>query len=111
MQEEVARLRLEQVRLKADAEQNRRLRTLLEFKERYVGQTIAAQVIGTSGSDLSRLISIDKGSHDHIKQDMAVITDDGIVGKEKKVFPLTFYVLLINHHQNGPRAGPPKFPF
>src|SRR5258708_1209728 len=101
MQEEVARLRLEQVRLKADAEQNRRLRTLLEFKERYVGQTIAAQVIGTSGSDLSRLISIDKGSHDHIKQDMAVITADGIVGKVKDVFPLSSNVLLINDHESG----------
>src|SRR5258708_32299042 len=87
MQEEVARLRLEQVRLKADVEQNRRLRTLLEFKERYVGQTIAAQVIGTSGSDLSRLISIDKGSHAHIKQDMAGIARGRRCGQGQKVVP------------------------
>jgi rod shape-determining protein MreC len=103
LQEEMARMRLEQMRLRASAEQTQRLRAILEFKERYVGQTIAAQVIGSSGSDLSHVISIDKGSLDGIKPEMAVITPDGIVGKVKDVFPLSSQVLMVT--DRGTAAG------
>jgi rod shape-determining protein MreC len=101
LQDELARMRLEQVRLRGDADQVRRLRTLLEFKERYVGQTVAAQVIGTSGTDLLRTITIDKGSSKGVRPDMAVITPDGIVGKVKEVFPFSSQVLLINDRESG----------
>jgi rod shape-determining protein MreC len=47
------------------------------------------------------LITIDKGSNDHIKVDMPVITPDGIVGKVKEVFPASSQVLLINDHDSG----------
>ena len=79
----------------------RRLRTLLEFKERYVGQTVPAQVIGTSGTDLLRTVTLDKGSRQGVKPDMAVITPDGIVGKVKEVFPFSSQVLLINDRESG----------
>jgi len=101
LQDKVARLQMEQVLLKQDADQARRLQALLEFKERYVSKTVPAQVIATSGTEQSRLITIDKGSHDGLKQDMAVITSDGIVGKIKDVFPLSSQVLLINDHDSG----------
>jgi rod shape-determining protein MreC len=101
LQKELARLRLEQVRLKADASESWRLRALLDFKERYVGQTVAAEVIGTSGSDLSHTIQIDKGSRAGVKPDMAVITPDGIVGKVKEVFPLSSQVLMVNDRESG----------
>ena len=101
LQEELARLRLEQVRLQGDADQVRRLRVLLDFKERYLGQTVAAQVIGTSGTDLVRTITLDKGSRQGVKPDMAVITPDGIVGKVKEVFPFSSQVLLINDRESG----------
>ena len=74
-------MRLEQVRLSEDADQAHRLQALLAFKEQFIAKTVAAQVIGSSGSDLSRSIYIDKGENDGIKRDMAVITADGIVGK------------------------------
>src|SRR6478736_828287 len=101
LQDEVARLQMEQVRLKQDADQARRLQALLEFKEKFISKTVAAQVIGTSGTEQSRVITIDKGSSDHIKVDMPVITPDGIVGKVKEVFPLSSQVLLINDHDSG----------
>ena len=101
LQDEVARLRMEQVRLKQDADQARRLQALLDFKEKFIAKTVAAQVIATSGTEQSRLITIDKGSNDHIKVDMPVITPDGIVGKVKDVFPLSSQVLLINDHDSG----------
>lgn len=96
LQEQVDRLRLEQVSLAEDAGQARRLQVLLAFKEKFISETVAAQVIGTSGSEHSHLLYIDKGSGDGIKPDMAVITPKGIVGKIAKVFPGTSQVLEIN---------------
>jgi rod shape-determining protein MreC len=101
LQDEIARLQMEQVRLRQDADQAQRLQVLLEFKEKFIAKTVAAQVIATSGTEQSRLITIDKGSKDHIKIDMPVITPDGIVGKVKEVFPLSSQVLLINDHDGG----------
>jgi rod shape-determining protein MreC len=101
LQDEVTRLQMEQVRLRQDADQARRLQVLLDFKEKFISKTLAAQVIGTSGVEQSRVIIIDKGSRDGIKPDMAVITPDGIVGKVKDVFPLSSQVLLINDHDSG----------
>src|SRR5271157_3800770 len=87
LKEQIEQMRLEQVRLSEDAAQARRLQTLLAFKEQYISKTVAAQVIGSSGSDLSRIIYIDKGEHDGLKRDMAVITANGIVGKVLQVYP------------------------
>ena len=81
LQEQIARLRLEQAALSEDAIQGHRLQALLDFQQHYVATTVAAQVIGTSGSDLSRVLYIDKGAKDGLKPDQAVITPDGIVGK------------------------------
>jgi rod shape-determining protein MreC len=101
LQDEVARLQMEQARLKQDADQARRLQALLDFREKFVAKTLVAQVIGTSGTEQSRVILIDKGSRDGIKTDMAVITPDGIVGKIKDVFPLSSQVLLISDRDSG----------
>jgi len=98
---QIERLRIEQVRLNEDAEQARRLQALLGFKEQFISKTLAAQVIGSSGSEQSRSIYIDKGSHDGVRPDMAVITADGIVGKVLRVFRTTSQVLLVNDQTSG----------
>src|SRR5580704_19488842 len=76
---QIEQMRLEQVRMSQDADQARRLQALLSFKEQFISQTKAAQVIGSTGSELSRSVYIDKGWRDGIRPDMAVITKDGIV--------------------------------
>ncbi len=101
LQEEIARLRLEQAAFAEDAMQGHRLQALMDFQQHYVATTVAAQVIGTSGNDLSRVIYIDKGAKDGLKTDQAVITPDGIVGKLRDVFPHTSQVLLINDQTSG----------
>jgi rod shape-determining protein MreC len=104
---EVERLRIEQVRLNEDAGQARRLQVLLGFKEQFISKTIAAQVIGSSGSEKSRSIYIDKGWRDGIRPDMAVVTADGVVGKVLQVYgqrsleASTAQVLLINDQSSG----------
>ena len=98
---QIERLRIEQVRLNQDAEQARRLQALLGFKEQFISKTMGAQVIGSSGSEQSRSIYIDKGSRDGVKTDMAVITAEGVVGKVLRVFRSTSQVLLVNDQTSG----------
>src|ERR1019366_2702243 len=101
LKEQIEHMRLEQVRLAEDAAQARRLQVLLAFKEQFISRTVAAQVIGTSGSDHSRVIYIDKGENVGIKRDMAVMTAEGIVGKVLLVFPSVAQVLLISDESSG----------
>jgi rod shape-determining protein MreC len=98
---QVERMSLERVRMSQDADQARRLQALLAFKEQFISETMAAQVIGSSGSELSRSVYIDKGERDGIKPDMAVITADGIVGKVLRVYGSTSLVLLIDDQTSG----------
>jgi rod shape-determining protein MreC len=101
LQAMVDRLRLEQAALLEDARQGQRLQQMLGFQQKYLYSTIAAQVIGTSGSDQSWVFTINKGKDDGLKRDMAVITGDGIVGKVREVFPHTSQVLEINDQSSG----------
>jgi len=98
---QIERMSLEQVRMSQDADQARRLQALLAFKEQFISKTMAAQVIGSSGSEQSRSVYIDKGENDGIKPDMAVITAEGIVGKVLRAYPSTSLVLLINDQSSG----------
>src|SRR5580693_3574132 len=101
LKEQIEQMRLEQVRLSEDAAQARRLQNLLAFKEQYIDKTVAAQVIGTSGTDSNRVIYIDKGENSGIKRDMAVMTADGIVGKVSLVYASESQILLINDQTSG----------
>ena len=101
LKETVDRLRLEQAMLHEDALQGQRLQALLNFQQKYIYKTTPAQVIGTSGSNQSHVVYIDKGSAEGLAPDMAVITGDGIVGKIRDVFPHAAQVLLINDQTSG----------
>lgn len=101
LKQQIERMSLEQVRMSQDADQARRLQALLAFKEQFISRTMAAQVIGSSGSELSRSVYIDKGESDGIKPDMAVITAEGIVGKVLRVYRSTAQVLLIDDQTSG----------
>jgi rod shape-determining protein MreC len=101
LKDQIEQMRLEQARLSEDAIQAHRLQSLLAFKEQFIAKTVPAQVIGSSGSDLSRSIYIDKGENAGLKPDMAVITAGGIVGKVWLVYPSTSLVLMINDQSSG----------
>jgi rod shape-determining protein MreC len=101
LQKTIDRLRLEQASLLEDAKQGQRLQSLMDFQQKYVYKTLAAQAIGSSGSDSSRVFYIDKGADYKLERDMAVITPDGIVGKVREVFPHSAQVLAINDQTSG----------
>jgi rod shape-determining protein MreC len=101
LQKTVDRLRLEQAALLEDARQGERLQALLNFQQKYIYKTVAAQAIGSSGTDQSRVFYLDKGKDAGLERDMAVITPDGIVGKVREVFPHSAQVLAINDQTSG----------
>ena len=101
LEDTVDRLRLEQAALLEDARQGQRLQAMLGFQQKYLYKTLPAQIIGSSGSDQSRVFYIDKGKSDGLVRDMAVISGDGIVGKIRDVFPNSAQVLVINDQTSG----------
>jgi rod shape-determining protein MreC len=101
LKQQIQQMEIDRVRLSEDANQARRLQALLGFKEQFIAQTVAAQVIGSSGSEQSRSVYIDKGTNAGLKPDMAVITGDGVVGKILRVFQSTSQVLLVNDQTSG----------
>jgi len=102
LKDQIAQMRMQQIRLVEDASQAHRLQLLLGFKEQNIAQTVPAQVISTTGSEFSRAIYIDKGSNDGIKTDMPVVTPEGIVGKVLRVISgNTSLVLLVNDPTSG----------
>ena len=101
LKQQIEQMRIEQARITQDADQAHRLQVLLGFKEQFISKTVAAQVIGGTGSELSRSVYIDKGERDGVKPDMAVLTKDGVVGKVLRVYRSTSLVLLIDDQTSG----------
>jgi rod shape-determining protein MreC len=77
----VARLEIRLQQERAQADQTRTLQQLLGLKQEVAPTTEAANVIGASADAYFRTISIDKGTADGLKQDMAVIAPAGVVGR------------------------------
>ncbi len=97
--------RAEIQQLSEQAAETRRLRELLEFRNRLTFATVAAEVIATSPGDASRAVFIDKGEDAGIATDAAVITPKGIVGKIIAIFPRTSQVLLVTDTSSGVAAA------
>ncbi len=101
LSEEVHRLKLNAYQLHDEAQEARRLEALLDFKRESQSEMAAARVIGSSASETSRVLFIDRGSEAHIRRNMAVITPDGIVGKVYRVFHGASQVLVITDPDSG----------
>jgi rod shape-determining protein MreC len=99
---ELDRLELRNRELESRSAEADRLSKLLDFRDsRAEVPMIAAQVIGAGADSVSRTIFINRGEHDRIRRNMAVITPDGVVGKIVEVFPGTSQILLIDDKDSG----------
>jgi len=85
------------------SEENTRLKKLLDFSTGLSPQleTRAASVTGRDYGNWFGSIIINKGTEDGIRQDMAVITPDGLVGRVFNVSRNTAKVLLITDPRSG----------
>lgn len=66
---------------RALADRARGLEQLLELRARTTLQTVGAEIIGAAATPDFRTVTIDKGSRDGLKADMAVIAPTGVVGR------------------------------
>ncbi|MBM7623096.1 rod shape-determining protein MreC [Sporohalobacter salinus] len=97
LKEEVKKLNWKIQRLKEVEKENKRLRSLLKFKERVSFEVMGAKVISKSADNWSRLITINRGSNSGLKPKMLVVTYDGyLVGRVKKVTTYNAQVLLLS---------------
>jgi rod shape-determining protein MreC len=102
LRDELGRLQLRNRELESEANEAKRLKELLNFRDTHPeAPMLAAQVIGASADSTSHTLFINRGARDHLRNNMAVVTPDGIVGKLVEVFPATAQVLLINDKESG----------
>ena len=99
---ELEQLRIRTHDLETQAAEAQRLEVLLNFREAHPeAPMLAAQVIGASADPISHTLFINRGEHDRVRKNYAVITPDGIVGKIVEVLPETSQILLINDKDSG----------
>lgn len=81
LQLEVTTLRVSLEQERAVAQETRTLQKLLDLKSTTGFDTAAASVIGSGADPEFRTITIDKGTQDGLRADMAVIAPAGVVGR------------------------------
>lgn len=86
--EATARLRSENAQLKEQLvgheerrQENERLKKLLSFSAQRDERMVAARIIGVDATSWFRSITIDRGSAEQIREGMAVLSANGVVGR------------------------------
>jgi rod shape-determining protein MreC len=96
----VAQLTVENLRLKEIEAENVRLRSLLQFRDvnpsyTYKGGQVVGRVVANEPSSIVQSILIDIGSNNGIEPGMPVVTERGLVGRVTDVYGNASRVLLI----------------
>jgi rod shape-determining protein MreC len=95
-------LKLRIAQLEGKAAEADRLAALLHFRQSQSDvPMVAARVIGGSAGTASLTIELDRGEKDGIRNNMGVITPDGVVGKIIETYPNTSRVLLLTDKESG----------
>lgn len=95
LKKEAAELRERLNTYREAVQENQRLKELLSFKEGTGYRVVTARVIGISPTSFSKTITIGKGSEDGVAKGMAVVTNDGVVGRVLSSSSSASKVLLI----------------
>lgn len=95
LHEEVVRLETKLLRLREVERENERLRKLLEFKSQASHRLKPARVINRAASNWWITMDVDVGSRDGVRENMAVVSHAGLVGKTTSVGPDVARVLLV----------------
>src|ERR1700738_5257159 len=102
LRRENADLKIKINQLQSKAIEADRLALLLNFHKSHESvPMLGARVIATSAGTASATIMLDRGSKDHIKKNMGVITPEGVVGKIVEVYDNTSEVLLLTDKDSG----------
>jgi rod shape-determining protein MreC len=79
--QELAQMRVQIQQERALAQQSRSLQQLLDLRSSLDVRTTGANVIGSGASAEFRTVTLDKGTRDGLRRDMAVISPSGVVGR------------------------------
>ena len=101
LQERVAGLESELLRLNELERENVRLAELLAFRARLQGTAYGAHVIGRDPGPLSKTLTIDRGERDHVHRGMAVLAPQGVVGQVVEASQTAARVVLLTDHNSG----------
>ena len=102
LRRENSALKLQVEELSSKAAEADRLALLINFRQlNHNVPMLGARVIGASADNASETIFLDRGEHDGIRRNMAVITPDGVVGKIIEAFQNSAQVLLLTDKDSG----------
>jgi len=100
LRNELARVKSDQAQLAELEVENRHLGELLELKDALGANAVAANVIGSDASGISRTLVLSSGTDNGLRPGMAVLANQGVVGKIITVSPNAARVLLIDDHNS-----------
>jgi rod shape-determining protein MreC len=103
LEEEVARLESQVIQLNEFKLENERLTGLLNYKQ-VMAKTydlLAASVVGRDPGNWFGIITLNRGINDGVKENMTVLTPEGLVGRVVSVSHATCEVLLITDPRSG----------
>lgn len=87
LRDELQRLRVDGLTSAEVTDENRRLRRLLDLRERLPLETLAGEVIAREWGGWVRSITVNRGRSDGVARLTAVISPDGLIGRVVEVRP------------------------
>jgi rod shape-determining protein MreC len=97
---ELARVKAEQARMAELEAENRHLAELLELRDVLGADAIAANVIASDATGISHTLILGQGSASGLRPGMAVLSNQGVVGRIIETSPHASRVLLIDDHNS-----------
>lgn len=101
LREDIRALNTRLLEMQEALQSNQRLERLLEMKKNLKPATVAASVVGEDSTSWFRTLVINRGSSSLVRDGMAVIAADGVVGQTIKVAGEAARVLLLTDHSSG----------
>jgi rod shape-determining protein MreC len=95
LRQQLSRTELELRNALQSAEENERLKGLLNLKEQSGYDQVAARVIARDSSVWFKTVTINRGSSSGVGLNMPVVTASGIVGRVIAVSPVTAQVMMV----------------
>lgn len=83
------------------ASENNRLRELQAAAQGIQGEVETAEIINVSNDPGSRRVLINKGVHDGVREGLAVLDAQGLMGQVVEALPFTSWVMLITDSRHG----------
>lgn len=97
LKQKLDEMTLEYAKVQGMDEENARLRKLLGFKEHLKVKTISAEIIGRDPNDWASSVIINKGALEGVRNQSAVCSAEGLLGRVVEVSKDRSFVISITH--------------